>query len=81
MPTATLTSKGQITVPKAVRDELHLRPGDTIDFVRDPAGAFYLRPGHVDVADLRGFLKRPGRKPVSLAAMDAAIQTARRGLP
>jgi antitoxin PrlF len=78
MPTATLTSKGQITVPKAVRDRLRLRPGDALDFVMADNGEIYVRAGTVDVADLQGLLRRPGRKPVSLDAMDESIRAARR---
>jgi antitoxin PrlF len=78
MPTATLTSKGQITVPKAVRDRLRLRPGDALDFVMADNGEIYVRAGTVDVADLQGLLHRPGRKPVSLDAMDESIRAARR---
>ena len=40
--TTTLTSKGQVTLPKAVRDRLGLRAGDKIEFVEDDEG-FYLR--------------------------------------
>ena len=32
MPISTITSKGQVTIPKQVRDELHLRQGDMLDF-------------------------------------------------
>ena len=38
MPVAKMTTKGQITVPKSVRDRLGLRPGDEADFVEDEAG-------------------------------------------
>jgi len=38
MPTAKLTSKGQLTVPKSVREALGLRTGDSIDFVRENGG-------------------------------------------
>ena len=35
---ATITTKGQVTVPKPIRDKLRLRPGDRIDFVLDDVG-------------------------------------------
>ena len=57
MPTK-ITSKGQVTIPKAVRDRLGLRPGDEIDFVEDD-GVVRVRK-HIDRAAIhkwRGFLK------------------------
>jgi AbrB family looped-hinge helix DNA binding protein len=42
MPT-TMTAKGQVTVPKVIRDELGLRPGDRVDFVLDDEGGARLR--------------------------------------
>ena len=77
MPTATLTSKGQITMPKTIRDRLRLRPGDTVDFIIAGDGEIHVRAGHVDVRELQGLLRKPGRRPVSLEAMDAAIGSAR----
>jgi AbrB family looped-hinge helix DNA binding protein len=77
MPVATLTSKGQITLPKPIRELLKLHPGDAVDFVVDDRGDVRVRAGRVDVRDLQGALHRPGRKPVSLAAMDRAIREAR----
>jgi AbrB family looped-hinge helix DNA binding protein len=55
---AKLTSKGQITIPKAVRDELGLRPGDEIEFVKDN-GSFRLqrRVGPSPFHKWRGYLK------------------------
>jgi len=54
---STLTSKGQITLPKALRDELHLKAGDKIDSERNPDGSYVLRPKTVSAASLAGFLK------------------------
>jgi AbrB family looped-hinge helix DNA binding protein len=77
MPTATVTSKGQVTIPRKVREALRVRPGDRIDFVLGADGEVRVRSGEVDVSQLRGLLKRPGRRPVSLGSMEDAI--ARRG--
>ncbi len=79
MPTATVTSKGQVTLPRKIREALRIRPGDRVDFVLGADGEVRVRAGEVDVSELRGLLHRPGRKPASLDAMEAAI--ARRGEP
>ncbi len=73
MPTATVTSKGQITIPKPIRERLKVKAGDLIDFVTDEAGRVVLQPGSSELTDLRGMLRREKRPPVSLAEMDAAI--------
>ena len=72
---ATLTSKGQITVPKRVREALALRTGDHVGFEQRSDGSFVLVPRNADVRSLRGIIQKPS-KPVSLAAMDEAIQAA-----
>ena len=72
MPSASLSSKGQVTVPKPIRDLLKVKTGDRLDFIVD-GSRVVLRPGTRDLRSLRGLLHRPGRKPVSLEAMDAAI--------
>jgi AbrB family looped-hinge helix DNA binding protein len=77
MPAATLTSKGQITLPKAIRERLRLSTGDSVDFVIGEDGEVRLRSGRYDGRDLQGMLRKPGRTPVSLAAMDTAIRSAR----
>lgn len=80
MLTSTITSKGQITIPKEIRDLLNLRPGDRIDFIVEN-GRIYVQPTDVDVRSLSGLLYKPDRKPVSLEEMDAAIaQGARESL-
>jgi antitoxin PrlF len=70
---ATITSKGQITIPKPVRDALRLRKGDRVDFVLETDGTVRLLPVTSSVTALKGMLPSPG-KPVSLAAMDRAIR-------
>ena len=73
MPRSTLTSKGQITLPKEIRDHLRLENGDRVNFeIRD--GAVIVEPETVDIRSLRGIVKRRGRKKVSIEAMNAAIR-------
>lgn len=73
MSVATMTSKGQITIPKDVRDSLKLVPGTKVLFVRLSSGGyeFVARTGSVD--ELAGILHEPGRRPVTVEAMDDAI--------
>lgn len=73
MPTATITSKGQITIPKLVRDELGLQEGDRVAFRVLEDGRVVVEPETVDILDLKGSLK-PKRKGVTLADMDKAIR-------
>ena len=64
MPTATVTSKGQTTIPREVRDFLKLKPGDKLEFKLDPHGkTVILRAANIHVSSLRGVLKREGMKP------------------
>ena len=73
MPSAALTSKGQITLPKEVRDHLRVAEGDRIDFVVDESGRVELKRAGATVELVRGILKRRGKKAVSVERMDAAI--------
>jgi antitoxin PrlF len=77
MPAATVTSKGQITLPKPIRQLLKLEAGDTVDFVVHPDGTIQVRAGRFDVRDLKGLLRKPGRKTVSLEDMDSVLLKAR----
>ena len=74
MPTATVTSKGQITIPKSVRDELGLRVGDRVAFRTLEDGQVVVEPATVDLRDLKGILKS-SRTGVTLEDMDAAIRS------
>lgn len=73
MPTATMTSKGQITVPKEVRAELGLAAGSEVIFVKVGDGHYRLLARTGDLADLAGALHRSGQETVSLARMDDAV--------
>jgi AbrB family looped-hinge helix DNA binding protein len=73
MSTATLTSKGQTTIPKDIRDRLHLKPGDRLEFVLQPDGRVLMIPATVDVHDLKGILPKPKRK-LSLDDIDRVIR-------
>ena len=77
MPRATLTSKGRLTLPKAIRDLLRVGTGDRVDFVVKDDGTVLLRPATVDVRELKGLLHRKRLKPLSVGEMNAIIR--RRG--
>ena len=78
MPTATLTSKGQTVIPKPIRDQLGLKPGDTIDFVVQENGDVLIRPAVLDIRRLKGMLHRPGQAAVSVEEMNLAIKSRKR---
>ena len=73
MPTATLTSKGQITIPQEIRERLHLGKGQRIDFRVDVKGRLILEPLTHDFRKLKGIVRSSRRKPVSLKEMEQAI--------
>jgi AbrB family looped-hinge helix DNA binding protein len=77
MPSATLTSKGQITIPKEIRDHLGLEPGDRLSFNIGSDGELIVEPETVDIRSLRGAFK--SHKRVSLRAMETAIRRGANG--
>ena len=77
MATATVTSKGQITLPKEVRDHLGLKRGDRVDFSIDAEGNVHMRLAKRSVSELFGFLKRPGAAPVPIEQMGKSIARSR----
>jgi len=72
MSTATLTSKGQLTLPKEVRDAMGVGPGDRVEFVRMEDGNFAVLPATLSIKSLKGIIPKP-KQPVSLEDMDKAI--------
>jgi antitoxin PrlF len=73
MPSATVTSKGQITVPKEIREHLGIEPGDRVNFQIGSGGEVIVEPESIDIRSLRGMLKHRGKR-VSLEAMELAIR-------
>ena len=63
---ATLTSKGQTTIPKEIRDGLGMKPGDRISFTLMPDGTVIMRVKRKSVMELAGVLHKKGRKSVSI---------------
>ncbi|HEY5239585.1 MAG TPA: type II toxin-antitoxin system PrlF family antitoxin [Rhizomicrobium sp.] len=71
MSSATITSKGQTTIPKDIRDGLGLKPQDQVHFTLLPDGTVIMRAKKRRVSELYGALHKRGRKPVSLSGMRA----------
>lgn len=71
MQESTVTTKGQTTLPKAVRSVLGIAPGDRVRYVILDGEVRLLKAR--PVVGLAGILVRPGQQPVSLEDMDAAI--------
>ena len=76
MATATLTSKGQVTIPLLLRERLRLKTGDRIDFVFSGEGAVTLRPKRIPFEELQGILRSPKRRAVTVREMDKGIERA-----
>lgn len=73
MPTATLTSKGQITIPKEVREAMHLKTGHRVSFRIREDGSAEMRPENVDLMSLCGIIK-PSVRGITLQDMKEAIR-------
>jgi AbrB family looped-hinge helix DNA binding protein len=73
MATATVTSKGQITIPRAVREGLGVESGDRVEFTELEKGVYRVVAATRDVRELKGMIPRPA-KPVSVEDMNRAIR-------
>ena len=73
MTTATITTKGQITIPKAIRDSLMLSAGDKIEFVVIDKREALIRPVSKKVDEVFGLLHKRARKVISVEEMDKKI--------
>jgi antitoxin PrlF len=59
--TATITAKGQTTIPKSVRDQLHLKPGDRVEFVVRDDGTALMVPATMTLAQLKASISPPAK--------------------
>lgn len=73
MTTAVVTSKGQITIPKPVRDGLGVESGDRVEFVELERGVYTVVAATRDIRDLKGVIPKPA-KPVSVEDMNKAVR-------
>ena len=74
MPTAKLTSKGQVTIPKEIRDALHLHTGDNIDFFVSENGEAIIRPIVKRVDEVFGILKNKTKKSFTVEDIDQELK-------
>lgn len=75
MASATVTSKGQVTIPVDVRSKLGRRPGSRLASVPTATGGYEIHPEAASIKDLKGAVPRP-RRPVSIDEMNDAIAAA-----
>jgi antitoxin PrlF len=71
----SVTSKGQTTIPKEIRERLGLETGTRIEWSIED-GMATLKPRKIRAIDLAGILHRSGTKPLSIQEMDAGIMDA-----
>jgi antitoxin PrlF len=78
MTTATMTSKGRVTIPVNVRQSLNVEAGDRVEFVEVAPGRFEVIAATRSVTELKGMFGKPART-VSIEAMGAGRARERRG--
>lgn len=74
MSLATMTTKGQVTIPKDIRELLHLHAGDKIEVLPTENGEAIIRPISKTVDEVFCSLKRSGQKRIAIEDMDAALE-------
>ena len=80
MPTATLTTKGQITIPIAVRASLGLETGSRVEFIEAANGQFLIVAATKPVQALKGLLRKPDAA-ITIAEMNQIIAKSAAGTP
>jgi AbrB family looped-hinge helix DNA binding protein len=74
--TATVSDKGQVTLPKPLRDQLGIRPGSRLEFLLGADGVLQVKVLAKGSAALAGLLARPGEAPRSPSEHEAAVTEA-----
>ncbi len=75
---SALSVKGQATIPKAVRDHLHLGPGDRVKFFLHPDGSVVILP-KISTSALKGMISSRSRRAVSIEEMNEAVEAGATG--
>ena len=79
MPLTTITSKGQVTIPKSIRDSLHLDAGDKVEFILTPTNEVILRPVTKKADEVFGLLAKYGKStPITIEEMDEIVKQKRK---
>jgi AbrB family looped-hinge helix DNA binding protein len=74
VPLSTLTSKGQITIPKALRDSMSIDTGDKVEFIINEQNEVIIKPITKKAVDVFGLLSQYKKdKPVSIEEMNQAV--------
>ncbi|MBF0445348.1 MAG: AbrB/MazE/SpoVT family DNA-binding domain-containing protein [Magnetococcales bacterium] len=73
MPIATLTSKGQVTIPKSIREQFNFQPGDRLEFIVEDGECMVVQPVTKDISELKGVLAHLKKPMATDAQIEAAI--------
>ena len=76
MASATVTSKGQITIPAPIREDLGLKAGTRVEFVKIADGQYAIRPATISIMLMKGMFYKPGRPAVTIEEMNRVIAEA-----
>ncbi len=81
MTTSTLSTKGQCVIPRKIREYMHLHAGDKLDFIVGEDGEVVVRPVVLDICELKGILKKPTQRALSVQEMNEAVRARAARLP
>lgn len=70
---ATVSSKGQVTIPKEIRERTGLTEGSRVQWIMSPNGQIRIIPKVKHILEAAGMLRRDGQKPITLEEMQAGI--------